>query len=260
MDSLNRCKVFSKLFDHQADKPKTQVVMKERVFIIGGSSGMGLAISQLLHHSGYQICIGSRSEAKLKEAIHKIGGGEYAVIDTRSDESVAHFFAKSGPIDHLIITAADFVMGSFLELDIDSAKGFFESKFWGQYRVARAALSHMKKGGSITFFCGTAGQKPFPNFSTGCAINAAIEGLTRALAMELAPIRVNAIAPGTVVTPVWDSVPEKERNEEFAKMAAKLPLKRVGQPEDIAAAALYLIKCGYATGSIIYVDGGSLLV
>ena len=116
------------------------------------------------------------------------------------------------------------------------------------------------EGGSITFFCGVAGQKPFMHFAAGSAINAAIEGLTRALALELSPIRVNAISPGTVVTPVWDGLPEKERLAEFEETARRLPVKRVGQPEDIAKAVCYLIQCGYATGSIVYVDGGARIV
>ena len=98
------------------------------------------------------------------------------------------------------------------------------------------------------------------HFAAGSAINAAIEGLTRALALELAPLRVNAIAPGTVVTPVWNSVPEKERLAEFERTAERLPVKKVGQPEDIAQAVRFLIECGYATGSIVYVDGGSLIL
>ena len=145
-------------------------------------------------------------------------------------------------------------------MPLDEAKQFFDSKFWGQYLAAKHGAPHIRKGGSITFFCGVAGQKPFMHFSTGSAINAAIEGLTRALALELSPLRVNAISPGTVVTPVWDVVPEQARLTEFEETAKKLPAKRVGQPEDIAQAAVYLIQCGYATGSIVYVDGGGRII
>ena len=109
---------------------------------------------------------------------------------------------------------------------------------------------------SITFFGGVAGQKPFPHFSAGSAINAAIEGLTRSLALDLSPLRVNAISPGTVVTPVWNGMPEQERLKAFEETAKRLPAKRVGEPEDIAEAVAYLIQCKYATGSIVYVDGG----
>ncbi len=151
-------------------------------------------------------------------------------------------------------------MGPFLKMSTNDAKHFFDSKFWGQYLAAKIGAPHIRKGGSITFFCGVAGQKPFMNFAAGSAINAAIEGLTRALALELSPIRVNAISPGTVVTPVWDSVLEKERIAEFEETAKRLPAKRVGQPEDIAEAVRYLIQCGYATGSIVYVDGGTRIV
>jgi NAD(P)-dependent dehydrogenase (short-subunit alcohol dehydrogenase family) len=98
------------------------------------------------------------------------------------------------------------------------------------------------------------------NFSAGSAINAALEGLTRALALELSPIRVNAICPGTVVTPVWDVLSKQQRLKEFEETAERLPAKRVGQPEDIAQAVSYLIQCGFATGSIVYVDGGARII
>lgn len=204
--------------------------------------------------------IASRSKKKLDQAVNEIGKAKSYVLDVTQEKEVLGFFQSVGPFDHLVTTAADFLMGSFLEMPFSDAKAFFESKFWGQYIAAKAGAPHLLKGGSITFFCGIAGHRPFPHFSVGSAINSAIEGLTRALALELAPIRVNAVSPGTVVTPVWNQLSEKERSEEFEKTAKRLPVQRVGQPEDIAETVLYLIRCGYMTGSVIYVDGGALLV
>jgi NAD(P)-dependent dehydrogenase (short-subunit alcohol dehydrogenase family) len=233
--------------------------MKKTV-IIGGSSGMGLATAKLLHSLGHKIVIASRSKEKLEKAVKTIGQAESYVLDVTKEKDVVHFFDSLGPFDHLVTSAASFAMGPFLKMPTDEAKHFFDSKFWGQYLSAKIGAPHIRKDGSITFFCGVAGQKPFMNFAAGSAINAAIEGLTRALALELSPIRVNAISPGTVVTPVWDGLPEKERLAEFEETAKRLPAKRVGQPEDIAEAVRYLIQCGYATGSIVYVDGGTRIV
>lgn len=231
-----------------------------KAVIIGGSSGMGLATAKRLHSLGYEIVIASRSKEKLDKAVKAIGKAESHVLDITNETEVIRFFEKVGPFNHLVTSAANFVMGPFLKMATGDAKNFFESKFWGQYISAKIGAPYIRKGGSITFFCGIAAQKPFLHFAAGCAINAAIEGLTRALALELSPLRVNAISPGTVVTPVWDGVAEKERLAEFQKEAERLPAKRVGQPEDIAEAAAYLIHCGYATGSIVYVDGGARIV
>jgi len=233
---------------------------KIRTVIIGGSSGMGLAAAQKLYSLGHEIVIASRSKDKLEKAAKVIGKAETYVLDVTKEKEIAQFFGSIGSFDHLIISAADFVMGPFLEMPVEEAKLFFDSKFWGQYLAAKYGAPHIRAGGSITFFCGVAGQKPFMNFSAGSAINAALEGLTRALALELAPLRVNAISPGTVVTPVWDVLPEKARLKEFEATAKLLPVKRVGEPEDIAEAVAYLIQCGFATGSVVYIDGGSRII
>ena len=231
-----------------------------KTVIIGGSSGMGLATAKMLHSLGHEIVIASRSKEKLLKAHKTIGKGESYVLDVSKEKDVIQFFEKVAPFDHLVTSAANFTMGPFLKMGLSDARDFFDTKFWGQYMAAKIGAPHIRKGGSIIFFCGVAGQKPFMNFAVGSAINAAIEGLTRALALELAPLRVNAISPGTVVTPVWDDLSEKERLGEFEKTANLLPAKRVGQPEEIAEAVRYLIHCGYATGSIVYVDGGARIV
>jgi len=232
----------------------------KKIVIIGGSSGMGLATAKMLHSLGYEIVIASRSKDKLKKAIQEIGKAEGCILDVTNEKDIARFFDFVGPFDHLVTSAASFTMGPFLKMPSNEARDFFDSKFWGQYLAAKLGAPHIRKGGSITFFCGVAGQKPFMHLAAGSAINAAIEGLTRALALELSPIRVNAISPGTIVTPVWDGLPEKERLAEFEETARRLPVKRIGQPEDIAKAVCYLIQCGYATGSIVYVDGGARIV
>jgi NAD(P)-dependent dehydrogenase (short-subunit alcohol dehydrogenase family) len=226
--------------------------------IVGGSSGMGLGIAKALLKQNHEVVICSRNKEKLENAKKALGSVETHVLDVTNEKQVAEVFFKIGAFDHLVTTAADFISGPFLEMKLQEAKSFFDSKFWGQYLCAKSAAPFIRKGGTITFFCGVAGQKPMPHFAAGCAINAAVEGLTRALAVEIAPIRVNAIAPGWVATPVWDGVAGKEA--QFKAKAEKLPVKRVGTTDDIAKAALFLMDCGYATGTVLYVDGGDLLV
>ena len=231
-----------------------------KTVVIGGSSGMGLAIAQTLHNLGHDIIIAGRSQYKLDQAAKTMENVDSYVLDFTQEPDLAPFFKSVGPFDHLLTPAANFAIAPFLTMPLENAKTFFDGKFWGQYLSAKHGAPYIRSGGSITFWCGAASQRPFMHFAVGSAINAAIEGLTRALALELSPLRVNAIAPGTVVTPVWNSLPAQQRLKEFEETAQRLPVKRIGQPEDIAQAAVYLIQCGYATGSIVYVDGGSRLI
>ncbi len=228
--------------------------------MIGGSSGMGLASAVLMAKLGYEIVIASRSKEKLDQAIETIGSGEAHALNILNEEEISLFFSRLGPFDHLVISAADFVMGPFLELKLDQARAFFDSKFWGPYCAAKYGAPKMRKGGSITFFSGIASQKPSSNMAVASSINGAIESLARALALELAPLRVNGIAPGTVVTPVWNTVPEKERLAYFDQEGSRLPIGRVATSDDIAQAVRFLIECRNMTGQIIYCDGGALLL
>ncbi len=232
----------------------------QKIVVVGGSSGLGLAIAQATAKLGAEVIIAGRSKAKLEKARQTIGPAEIRILDVTKETELAQGFSSIGPFDHLVTTAADFIMGPFTIMETREAKRFFDSKFWGQYCAAKYAVPHMRKGGSITFFCGFRSQRPMMHFSAGAAINAAIEGLTRALALELAPLRVNAISPGNIITPVWDVVPEKERMAQFQEEARKLPVRRIGQPEDIAQAALFLMQCGFTTGSVVHVDGGIRLI
>lgn len=233
---------------------------QQKILVIGGSSGIGLATAKVMADLGYEILIASRSKEKLDKAIHTIGQGKGLVLDISKEDSIIEFFSSLESFHHLVISAADFITGPFLELSLQEARRFFDSKFWGQYCAAKYGAKKIQKGGSITFFSGVASQKPAPQLTVASAINGAIESLTRALAVELAPIRVNAIAPGTIHTPVWDTVSEKERSAYFQAASQKLPARRIGQPEDIAQAVRFLIECGYITGDVIYCDGGDRLV
>jgi NAD(P)-dependent dehydrogenase (short-subunit alcohol dehydrogenase family) len=221
---------------------------------------MGLSAASLLAEAGAKVVIASRSESKLEEAKKVIGRPvEVHTLDIKNEPQVSAFFAERGAFDHLVITAADAATGPFLEVPVSAAQDFFDSKFWGAYRVARFGAPHIAKDGSITFVSGAASQRGTPGLAAGSAINAALEALGRSLSVELAPIRVNTISPGLIETPVWDGIMNAQQKQAFFKQSAeRLPTRRIGAPEEIAHAIRFVIENTYTTGSVVFVDGGYL--
>ena len=234
----------------------------KRIVVVGGSSGMGLATARDLAAAGAKVTIASRSAEKLERAARAIGNPvERYVLDIRKEDEIVAFFETVKTLDHLVVSASGAVLGPFLEIETRTAQDFFDSKFWGTYRVARHGAPRLAKNGSITFFSGAASQRGTPGLSAGSAINAAIEALGRTLAVELAPIRVNTVAPGLIETPVWEGLmAEQDKKAFFKEAAAKLPARRIGTPEDIAHSVRYLIENTYTTGSVLFPEGGYLQV
>ena len=229
-----------------------------RVLVVGGSSGIGLAAAAAAAEAGAAITIASRSPTKLESAINALGKTARAVaLDTGDVAAVERFFADEAPWDHVIVTAAQTPTGPVRTLGLADAKAAMESKFWGAYRVARAAK--IREGGSLTFVSGFLSVRPSANSVLQGAINAALEALARGLALELAPVRVNAVSPGLIATPLWSGMPNDKREAMFASAAQHLPARRVGQPEDIANAVMFLVTTPFATGSTVRVDGGGAI-
>lgn len=230
----------------------------KKVVITGGSSGIGLATAKELVAAGAQVVIAGRSAQKLEQASVMLGPlAETYTLDVTKEREVEDFFAKVGSFDHLV-TAAGPEAGDkpVLQLQTAAARNMFESKFWGQYYAAKYGAPKLRDEASITLFSGWISRKPMVGLSTFAAIDGAIESLTRVLALELAPIRVNAVVPGAIETPLWHSIPETQRREILDSFAVSLPVKRVGQAEDVSKAVLYLIDNGFTTGAVIDIDGG----
>lgn len=228
----------------------------KKVVVIGGSSGIGLATAELAKGLGANVIIASRSAAKLDPVAERL---KVAAIptDVTSDQSVSELFRRTGPVDHVVLTAAQLRTGPFKTVPMEDVRGTMEGKFWGAWRVAREA--EIRPGGSLTLVTGFLSVRPRPNSAIISAANGALESLARALALELAPVRVNAVSPGVIDTPIRAAMPEAARNEMLAKTAAALPVGRVGMAEDIAWQILSFMANGFATGSIVYVDGGALV-
>ena len=225
----------------------------QKLFIIGGSSGIGKATALAAIESGAHVIIAGRTEQKLSAAQTEIGGKlDLVVLDVRDSRELDASFEKSGGFDHLIVTAAEDFDAHFIECDIDDARKVFETKFWGQFAAVQRSLPFINERGSITLLSGTAGRRITKGKSVIAAANGAVEGLVRSLAVELSPIRVNGIAPG-------DILPEDAGDEERKELSGILPVHRAGSAADIAHAVLFLVENQYVTGTVLCVDGGHVL-
>lgn len=230
----------------------------KHVLVIGGSSGIGQAAAKAFAEAGAAVTIASRHEDKLAAAAEAIGGNvRVAMLDTTDASAVEAFFADEGEFDHVVVSAAQTPTGAVRELALDAARSALESKFWGAYHVARFA--RIAQGGSLTLVSGFLGTRPSRNAVLQGAINAALESLGRGLALELAPVRVNTVSPGLIATPLWSKLGDDARRDMFQATAERLPARRVGQPEDVARAIVYLAATPFATGSTVLVDGGGAI-
>jgi NAD(P)-dependent dehydrogenase (short-subunit alcohol dehydrogenase family) len=237
----------------------------EKILIVGGSSGMGLALARRCLEEGAHVIIAGRSEAKLsaaRDGLGRQGTLETAVVDISREDEVAALFERIGRLDHIVSTAAA-IEGAYRllpEIELKAAQRVVESKFYGPLLLAKHGAPKLPPTGSLTFVSGIAAYRPAARGSVVAAVNAALEGLVRALAVELAPIRVNAVSPGWVDTPIWELVAGDAKNETLAAMARRLPAGRVGRPEDIADAIRFLIGNRFTTGETLHVEGGHRLV
>lgn len=231
----------------------------DRVFIAGGSSGIGLGIAKTALEAGANVTIAGRSAERLETAAASLDGKvESVALDATDGAAVDAYFAGSGPWDHVVTTLGKGGRGLIQDLDMETALTAMDDKFWSYFRIARAAK--ITEGGSLTFVTGGLGQKPAPGAAMLSATNAAVEGLTLGLAIDFAPTRVNAVSPGPIDTPLWEQIPEAARKDYFAMIENKLPAKRFGEPEDVGKAVVMLMENSFMTGVVFQVDGGSAIV
>ena len=170
-------------------------------------------------------------------------------------------FERIGSIDHLVFTAGENIQLAALDQTaLGAAQAFFKLRYWGAYMAVKHGHPHIRKGGSIVLTSGIAGARPRAGWTVPASICAAMEGLTRALAVELAPLRVNAVSPGVVRTPLWDGMSKTDREAMYRDVGAALPVGRIGEAADIAESYLHLMRNDFVSGQISVVDGGTVLV
>ena len=240
----------------------TSAINGKSVVVLGGTSGIGLATAQAAAARGAIVTVTSRSRERTQRAVQAIGAdanGEVANL-TSEDETKA-LFERCRDFDHLVYTAGDELLLSPIgELDIATAKRAFDVRVFGALTAVKHAAPRMRKNGSIVLTHGIAGARPQSGWSVGASICGALEAMTRALAVELAPLRVNAVSPGIVRTPLWSPIPEVEREGMFRAVGEKLLTGRIGEPADIAHAYIHFMENGFASGQTLIIDGGGVLV
>jgi NAD(P)-dependent dehydrogenase (short-subunit alcohol dehydrogenase family) len=237
-------------------------LLGQKVIVVGGGSGIGRATAEAALRHGADVAILSRNEARLAataSSLSPLGRITHAVLDVTDDMQVTRWAdgLDKDSVHHLVITAAQSSHGPFATTAPAEARRLFNSKFFGPYAVAQACLAKLAEGGSITFLSGVLSRRPGVNCSALGACNAAVEGLTRALALELGPrLRVNCCAPGMVRTEAYDKHPAERREAMFRSTGDSLPVGRVGEPHEIADCLIHLMTNPYVTGQVLDVDGG----
>ncbi|MEP9320329.1 SDR family oxidoreductase [Pseudomonas sp. LABIM340] len=228
--------------------------------IIGGTSGIGLRAARLAVQRGARVILGGRDKARLASVVESLGdSAEGYTVDNTDRTSLRDFFARLDRVDGLFTPAASYQVAGFTEQDEEKVRSAFERKFWPQYWTVQAALPVLAPEAGIVLVGGAAGARPVPGAASYAACNSAIEGLARALAVDLAPRRVNVIAPGTLDGELWQSRDPQLRDNAFSHYAQSTLLKRVGTVEDAADAALFLLNNPYMTGATLSPDGGYTL-
>jgi NAD(P)-dependent dehydrogenase (short-subunit alcohol dehydrogenase family) len=234
----------------------------KRIVVLGGSSGIGLEVAKLVVEQEGEVVIASSNAERVKQAVTSLGvKTEGHTLDLTDERAIQTFFKQLGSFDHLVFTAGDTLqLGELAVVDLKKARRAFELRYWAALAAAKYGSAHIRAGGSIVLTTGIAGQRPRKGWVIGASVCGTVEALTRALAVELAPVRVNAVSPGLVRTNLWQNMQEHEREGMYESVGKTLLVGRVGEASDIARAYLFLVQEGFSTGQIVVVDGGTLLV
>ena len=238
--------------------------MHEIVVVVGGTSGMGLAVAKLFSVKGFRVIITGRTESRviatvrmINEAVEGGGSASGTVLDFKSQTSVDKAFAGIGAVDHLVLVGSGApARGAVQDIGSEAFANALDEKFVGYHRCLRACLPNMRQDGSVTVVTGGASRAAIPGTSLVAGINAGIQAWALVLAKELAPLRVNVLSPGFIDTPLHDWQPSEVKQRLFDRLVPTIPVGRIGKPEEIADAALFLVSNCYVTGAVLDVDGG----
>ncbi|MEV4347204.1 SDR family oxidoreductase [Actinoplanes sp. NPDC049596] len=233
--------------------------LKDRtVLVIGRGSGIARAVVAGVREAGATVIAASRN----RDALISAYGDELSLesVDVTDEASVAALAERLGHVDHVVSTASARARGNLGDLEPDAVLQSLSTKVLGPILLAKHFAPRMPRDGSFVFFSGATARKPAPGMLAVAATNGGVDAVTRALAVEVAPLRVNAIAPGTIDSGAYDALGEQRKAELFASRAGRNPAGRVGDPSDAARAVLYALTSTFTTGTTLAVDGGEVLV
>jgi NAD(P)-dependent dehydrogenase (short-subunit alcohol dehydrogenase family) len=234
----------------------------QRVVIVGGSAGIGEATAEAFAAAGARVLITGRDKQRLDLAAQRIGHPvEVHELDATDAAAVHAFFGSAGAIDHLVLAASPGAVGSgpFAGLDQTALRQAFDGKFFAYVGVLQAALPNLRADGSVTIISAVSARAAYPGAAGLAAVNGALEAIVPPLAVELAPLRINAVSPGVIDTQWWQALPDEQRSAFFQAVAAASPVRRIGAPRDVADAVCYLAAAGFVTGTVLECAGGANL-
>ena len=232
--------------------------------VVGGTSGIGLACVRLAAEAGARVWAAGRSAERREAAAEALADRadriEWHAADVQDPASLTRLFAAAAPVDILILaaTGTDRAMGPFMEMELEGFRRSF-GKLWGYTNGIQTGIPHMAPEGAIVMIGGAVARKCPPGMIAVSSVGNAVEGFCRALAPEIAPRRVNVVAPGLIETGMFDALPQPQRQAMFEAAAGNITLGRIGQPEEVASMVLAVATNGYMTGTTVDVEGGALV-
>lgn len=229
------------------------------VVIIGGSSGIGFATAQLALALGANVTITGRSENKLRWAAKELDGVKTVIVDVNNQTDIAQLFEDLEYVDHLVVLGGSLASGTICDTPLEELLRPIVERVWGAIYAVRHAVPKMTQG-SITLTSGLLASRPVAGMAVVAAAVGGIEAMTRGLSLELAPIRINAVAPGYINTPLLKAALDDQYETVVTAQSATLPVKRIGTAEETAKAIMFLMANGFMTGEVLHIDGGGRLI
>jgi NAD(P)-dependent dehydrogenase (short-subunit alcohol dehydrogenase family) len=233
----------------------------QHIVVVGGSSGIGLEVARLAVEQGAKVTIMGRSRERLDAAALTLESVQTVALDIAHEAAVKQAFTSIAVPNHVYVSAASFVGGSILDGNLVDFRQALEARLWGSVNVVRAvAKSMLEPGSSFVFTGGLSTDRPVKGAWATAVATAAAEQLARSLALELAPLRFNAIAPGWTDTPMWDGILGDTKAQTFEAIGSQIPVGRIASVSDVAHAVITLMANSFINGEVLHVDGGHRLV
>ncbi|MFI1562867.1 SDR family oxidoreductase [Streptomyces sp. NPDC020490] len=230
-----------------------------RLVVIGAGSRTGRLIARAASAAGADLVLAGPDPRKLEWTAGELAGPALvAPVDLADEDSIARLARRTGAFDHLVSTAAMPANGPLADLELAAVQRAFAAKVIGPLLLAKHLAGQADAGGSFTFFSGVAAWRPAPERTVMATTNGALAFLVQALAVEIAPVRVNAVSPGIVDTGSWDGL-GADKEAFLRQVAERNPARRVGTPDDLVQAVLFAMTNPYVTGTVLHVDGGGRL-